>query len=142
MSRNILVPAMLLACGALSISCRSADARRQPAAAPTPSPPPYTNTVRWRTNELSNAGYDVYRAEAESGPFVKINAERIPGAGKRTALTQEFEYVDADIDPGKDYWYYVEAIPLMGEPIRFTPIRRAPAKAPRPEPPGNSPTPQ
>jgi hypothetical protein len=145
MSRSVLVPALVLAGAALSLSCRSGGPPAQPAAAPVaapePSPPHYSNTVRWRTNQLSHAGYDVYRAEAESGPFVRINAVRISGAGKRNALTQEFEYVDAEIDASKDYWYYVEAIPLMGEPFRFTPIRRAPAKAAAPAATGKRSTP-
>src|SRR5688572_7369125 len=68
MPRDVLVLDLLLACGALPLSCRSAGAPAQPAPAPAPSLPHHTNTVRWRTNQYSHAGYDVYRAEAQSGP--------------------------------------------------------------------------
>ena len=56
------------------------------------------NTLRWQTTDVDSRGYDVYRAENESGPFVKLTAaeqdqvleeavknEPPPGAGGRRA---------------------------------------------------------
>jgi hypothetical protein len=121
------------------LACRSAGS-----AAPPPVPPsrpaaslepaaaqaPH-NTLRWKTNDVSNFGYDIFRAESEEGPFVKINNRPVSGA-LQPGSVQTFEYEDRAIDPRKDYWYYVESISLLGERVRFTPTLKAPAKTPRP----------
>jgi hypothetical protein len=123
------------------LGCRSADA---PAAPAPPSPASSAavlpasadaphNTLTWKTNDVSNFGYDIYRAESEAGPFAKINAVPVPGALK-PGKVQTFQYDDSTIDPRKDYWYYVECITLQGERLKFTPTLKAPAKVPsRPE---------
>jgi hypothetical protein len=80
---------------------------------------------------VSNFGYDVFRAESEAGPFVKVNDRPVPGH-LQPGSVQTFEYEDRAIDPRKDYWYYVESITLQGERVRFTPTLKAPAKSPGP----------
>lgn len=120
------------------VACRSAETP-VPAIAPSPKAPTtgelaaaaeaLHNTLTWKTNDVSNFGYDIYRAESEAGPFVKINAEPVPGTLK-PGKVQTFQYEDRAIDPRKDYWYYVECITLAGERLRFTPTQKAPAKNP------------
>lgn len=97
---------------------------------PAPSERPH-NTLRWKTNDVSNFGYDIFRAESEAGPFVKVNAQTVPGKLK-PGKVQTFEYVDDAIDPHQDYWYYVEGITLTGARLKFTPTLKAPAKVPAP----------
>lgn len=119
-------------------ACRSAGSTAPPEApSPAPVPSPVAtaspaarlfNTLRWKTNDVSNYGYDVYRADSESGPFVKITAQPVPGTLK-PGKVQTFEYEDPTIQAGKEYWYYVESISLTGERVRFTPTLKAPAKA-------------
>jgi hypothetical protein len=104
-----------------------------PATVPSPAPPvarPH-NTLRWKTNDVSNLGYDIYRGDSEDGPFAKINALPVPGTLK-PGKVQTFEYEDFTIDPAREYWYYVESISLMGERLKFTPTLKAPAKVPPP----------
>ena len=135
--RNWIVAGPVAAALAGLLGCRSAGA---PASAPIPSPSPAAavpvtaaeaphNTLTWKTNDVSNFGYDIYRAESEAGPFVKINEQPVPGTLK-PGKVQTFRYEDRAIDPHKDYWYYVECITLAGERLRFTPILKAPAKVP------------
>lgn len=89
------------------------------------------NTIRWSTaSEVENFGYDVYRGEAEDGPFVRLTAQPIPGAGTSDE-PHKYAYVDKDIDPTKDYWYYVESVSYSGVRERFTPVQKAKAKQPR-----------
>jgi hypothetical protein len=124
-------------------ACRSGRLSPPPPGTPlatSPAPAPVStrpqrlhNTLRWKTNDVSNFGYDIYRAEGEDGPFVKVNAQPVPGTLK-PGKVQTFEYEDAAIEPGKDYWYYVESISLMGERVKFTPTLKAPAKVPPPTP--------
>jgi hypothetical protein len=99
------------------------------------------NTLRWQTNGLNNYGYDVFRAESESGPFEKINSALLPGNGTKGASSQRFEYVDTKIDPHKAYWYYVESIDLMGKRAKFTPTLKAAPKLPA-EPQKDAPKPR
>ncbi len=129
----------LAAALAALVACRAAQTP-VPATAPSPTPTvPATvepaaaeaphNTVTWKTNDVSNFGYDIYRAESEAGPFVKINEQPVPGTLK-PGKVQTFRYEDHAIDPRKDYWYYVECITLAGDRLRFTPTLKAPAKNP------------
>ena len=87
-----------------------------------------SNTAHWTTaSEEENFGYDVYRGNAEKGPFVKLTKQPILGNGT-TEETHKYQFVDDTIDPCKDYWYYVESIATDGTREKFTPVFRAPAK--------------
>lgn len=86
------------------------------------------NTARWTTaSEQNNFGFDVFRGDAEKGPFAKLTKEPILGAGTSDE-THKYEYRDDTIDPCKDYWYYVEGISTSGSHEKFTPTFHAPAK--------------
>lgn len=91
---------------------------------------PYDKTIRWATaSEVDNFGYDVYRGESADGPFTRLNAEPIAGAGT-TDEPSYYTYVDQGLDPGKDYYYYVESISMHGQREIFTPIQKVAAKRP------------
>lgn len=80
------------------------------------------NVIRWATqSEEAVFGYDVFRGASESGPFERINAETILGAGT-TDLPQRYSYRDETIEAAMVYWYYVESISLSGERSRLTPV--------------------
>jgi hypothetical protein len=88
-----------------------------------------TNTIRWKTaSEVENFGYDVYRAEDEQGPFVRITDLPIPGYGT-TDVPQSYEYSDEAISPNQAYYYYVESISMGGKRDRFTPVYRSQPKS-------------
>jgi len=104
------------------------------AASPTPgtspSPGAPANTLKWSTaSEVENFGYDVYRADTEDGPWVRINTKPIAGAGTLDEPSY-YQYVDTNIDPTRMYFYYVESISLKGVREKFTPVIKAPAKRP------------
>jgi hypothetical protein len=101
-----------------------------PAPGASPSPAPLANTLKWSTaSEVENFGYDVYRSDKEDGPWVRINAKPIAGAGTLDEPSY-YQYVDADIDPTRPYFYYVESISLKGVREKFTPVIKAPPKRP------------
>lgn len=80
------------------------------------------NTPKWTTaSEVDNFGYDVYRGDKEEGPFVKMTANPILGAGT-TDETHKYEFRDDTIDPCKGYWYYVESTSTGGVREKFTPV--------------------
>lgn len=122
----------------------AACSQRQPRSAEVPPVPPpqptaeqneaeaeeeaLSNTLRWATaSEVDNFGFDVYRADSEDGPFTRLTARPIEGAGTADVPT-DYAYVDETIIRGRDYFYYVESIAMDGQRSRFTPIIRAPAK--------------
>ena len=87
-----------------------------------------SNIAHWSTaSEEENFGYDVYRGNAEKGPFVKLTVQPMLGNGT-TNETHDYKYVDDGIDPCKDYWYYVESISSDGTREKFTPVFHVPAK--------------
>ena len=101
----------------------------EPEATPLPTPP-FRNTVRWSTaSEVDNFGYDVYRGTDAEGPFERLTADPIPGAGT-TDEPQKYSFVDEGIDPHQTYYYYVESISLAGVRERFTPVIKAKPKLP------------
>ena len=109
-----------------------ASAAASPAPEGSPSPSALSNTLKWSTaSEVENFGYDVYRADTEDGPWVRINEKPIPGAGTLDEPSY-YQYVDSTIDPTRPYFYYVESISLKGVREKFTPVIKAPAKRPAP----------
>ena len=75
-----------------------------PSSTASPSPAPLANTLKWSTaSEVENFGYDVYRADAEDGPWVRINTKPIAGAGTKDEPSY-YQYVDTDIDPTRGYF--------------------------------------
>ncbi len=86
------------------------------------------NTLKWTTaSEVENFGFDIYRSDSEDGPFERMTEDPLPGAGT-TDEPQHYLWEDHDIEPGKDYFYYIESISMSGVRERFSPIIKAPAK--------------
>jgi hypothetical protein len=104
----------------------------EPAPAEEAADEPVVNTLKWTTaSEVENFGFDIYRSLAEDGPFDRITDRPLAGAGT-TDEPQSYVFVDEDIDPSKDYYYYIESISLGGIREKFSPVIRAPAKRPAP----------
>ncbi len=107
-----------------------AAAEAAPAAAPAPEEPIF-NRLKWSTaSEVDNFGFDIYRSLSEEGPFDRLTSQPIPGAGS-VDEPRYYEYIDTAIEPGIDYFYYVESISVDGVREKFSPIIRAPAKGPK-----------
>jgi hypothetical protein len=111
----------------LAIACRSTAPvpPMPPPPVPVAEAPHISNTLRWSTaSEVDNFGFDVYRALSEEGPFERLTADPIPGAGTIDTPSQ-YVYVDEAIAPDTTYYYYVESISLQGIREQFTPIIKA-----------------
>jgi hypothetical protein len=106
-----------------------APAAPAPAGAPAASPQPLNNTIKWSTaSEVDNFGYDVFRGDKEEGPFTRLNAKIIAGAGT-VDEPRYYQYVDETIEVGREYWYYVESVSLAGVREKFTPVFKSKPKA-------------
>jgi hypothetical protein len=121
---KVLSAAALVVLSAAPLFAQGA-APQPPAASPAP---PLSNTIKWSTaSEVENFGYDVFRGDKEEGPFTRLNPKTIAGAGT-VDEPRAYQYVDATIEVGKAYWYYVESISLAGVREKFTPVFQSKAK--------------
>ena len=73
------------------------------------------------------AGYNVYRATVETGPFTKLTATPLPSTGPLL-------YVDRGVQPGGTYYYVVTAVDVGGNesPQSVATSARVPGTAPTP----------
>jgi len=70
-------------------------------------------TLHWRTEiEVDNAGFAVYRNDTKDSNYTKIGF--VPGA-ENTEMTNDYQFTDTNVQPGKTYFYYLEDIDLSGE---------------------------
>lgn len=76
-------------------------------------------------SESPNVGIDIYRAESQSGSFVKVNIERIMIAGNYPADMPG--YSDVNIVPNKDYWYALKVADIFGRESIYSEVLQAKA---------------
>ena len=75
--------------------------------------------IRWSTEtEVNTAGFNVYRAESEDGPWVKINPALIPGSPD-PIRGGSYVFTDTNVLAGVTYWYDLEEIELGGQTTRL-----------------------
>ena len=69
--------------------------------------------VTWETvSEVSNAGFNLYRALAVDGERTLIASEPLKSPGGTAGAA--YGYQDFDVRPGQTYWYYLEDVDLSG----------------------------
>ena len=79
-------------------------------------------TIHWSTeNELDIVGFNLYRSDAANGEYVKLNDRPIPAAAD-PLLGSEYSYIDANVIPGRTYYYILEIIDRNGQIRRRDPI--------------------
>jgi hypothetical protein len=82
--------------------------------------------LQWSTaTELDNAGFNIYRSEAEQGQYIKINASLIPAKGSSTQGAS-YEFIDNNVQNRKTYWYKMEDIDLNGRSTMHGPVSATP----------------
>jgi len=70
-------------------------------------------TLRWRTEtEVGNVGFRIYRSEEKDGNYTRIAF--VSGAGN-SAMPNDYQFMDSNVEPGKTYFYYLEDIDIAGE---------------------------
>jgi hypothetical protein len=95
------------------------------------TPPPGVGPLlRWSVaNQLPVFGYIVYRADAEAGPFLRVNKETIKKAvDDDGAQSGNYQWRDNSAISGKTYWYSVGMIKEDGEKVALTGVQKIIAK--------------
>ncbi len=73
-------------------------------------------------------GYEVYRADAQDGPFKRVSSGIIPRLDQSGKQGSVYRWRDADFVSGKAYWYYVNVVMENGSKRSFTGAQRVLAK--------------
>ena len=82
--------------------------------------------LQWNTeSEIDNAGFNIYRATAEDGEYIKINSALIAAEGSSTQGTN-YEFIDYGLKNGKTYYYKLEDIDLNGSGTLHGPVSATP----------------
>ncbi|MEI6125489.1 MAG: VCBS repeat-containing protein [Pseudomonadota bacterium] len=83
-------------------------------------------TLKWTTaSEISNAGFNIYRAVSADGPYEKVNAELIPAQGSSTQGAS-YAFIDKDAKNRTAYFYKLEDIDLSGASTLHGPEKALP----------------
>ncbi len=80
-------------------------------------------TLAWETvSETDNAGFNVYRADSEDGPWTKLNEALIASAAPGSSEGHSYAWTDGTAAQGATYWYTLEDVALDGTATQHEPI--------------------
>jgi hypothetical protein len=83
--------------------------------------------LTWTTeSEVETAGFHVYRATAEEGPYERVTHALIPSSGDPFTRSS-YEFRDIRVEPGHTYYYQLEELETTGRFNRLPDI--APSRA-------------
>ncbi|HET8942400.1 MAG TPA: hypothetical protein VFN13_10485 [Rudaea sp.] len=101
---------------ALNLKSALQKSTQRQSSVPHADPPGRGPVLRWQVSNESNIyGYLVYRAEAENGPFLRVNDDIVRTDGtKGDGVTSNYTWRDRSAAVGQTYWYYVGMIMLNG----------------------------
>jgi hypothetical protein len=87
--------------------------------------------LAWETgSEVDNAGFNLWRSEAEEGGYVQINAALIPAEGD-AASGARYRYTDGDVVQDVTYWYKLEDVDVHGVSTFHGPLSATPGPGDR-----------
>jgi hypothetical protein len=86
--------------------------------------------VRWRTaQEIDNLGFNLYRASAPAGPYVRLNEALIPARNPGAILGASYTWLDGTAQRDAAY-YKLEDVDAVGGRTFHGPVQPGTAVAP------------
>jgi hypothetical protein len=80
-------------------------------------------TLTWETvSEIGNAGFNVYRAEAATGPWTKVNKALIAAKAPGSTEGNSYQWTDTTAKGGGTFWYALEDVTLDGVATMREPV--------------------
>jgi hypothetical protein len=102
-----------------AFAAASVPATAPPAVAVEPAARPQA-TLEWKAaKEEGVYGYVVYRATAREGPYLRVGRE-IVHVSRELGEVHSYRFVDATVDAGKTYFFYLDKVATTGEKTRFS----------------------
>ena len=81
-------------------------------------------SLEWQTaTEVDNAGFNVYRATAEDGPYTRVNGALVAAEGGPVSGAS-YSFLDKGLSPGT-YFYKLEDVDLSGVATLHGPVQAA-----------------
>lgn len=119
-SLHMAIASTLLLLAALAIANPVSSAERLTSVAQqTEGRPGQPIIIRWSTEtEVNTAGFNVYRAFDQDGPWEKVNPRLIPGSPD-PLRGGSYVFTDTNVIAGVTYWYELEEIELSGRALRL-----------------------
>ena len=78
--------------------------------------------VSWETvSEIDNAGFTLYRGLLDDGGDQALLAN-VPSQSPGSTQGAAYSYVDAAVEPGQTYWYWLEDVDLAGATTLHGPV--------------------
>lgn len=85
--------------------------------------------LTWQAaHEFGVYGYEVYRADAQDGPFKRVSSGIIPRLDQSGNQGSVYRWRDGDYKSGSTYWYYVNVVMENGSKREFTTPQKVVAK--------------
>jgi hypothetical protein len=80
--------------------------------------------LEWKTIlEIDNWGFNLYRGLApDFSTAERINDELIPGQGRGRASGAYYSYFDSGVEPGVEYYYWLEDVEIGGKTTQHGPV--------------------
>jgi hypothetical protein len=110
-----------------ALAAQESEGEEAPPPAPAEEPPPAVESereirLRWKARTEENVyGYLVYRAAQRAGPYQRLGESVVrtvkDGDDKDT---DGYQFIDRDVEPGKTYYYYLDAVSRSGIKQRFS----------------------
>lgn len=98
----------------------------------TATPQPGAIVLRWRTRmditrgyNISNTGFNIYRATAQNGVYEKINTSVIAGRDHAFRVAR-YRFADRGLQNGTAYYYKLETINQLGDSVMHGPVQATP----------------
>lgn len=114
---------------AVEPAIRVGDAIRAAVTQEPAQPPGNGPLLRWSVaNEKPIYGYMIYRANSESGPFVRINDAIVRAERADNGVVGKYAWRDNTAVPGRTYWYSIGTIRNDGAREDLTPKQKVIAK--------------
>ena len=84
--------------------------------------------VEWETaTELDNLGFNLYRGESATGPWVKLNTTIIPAQQPGLVTGAVYEWLDEAVPPDTTVFYRLEDVDIHGVSTFHGPVSAMPA---------------
>jgi len=79
--------------------------------------------LSWETaSEVDNLGFNIYKAEAPEAEKVRVNPAMILSKAMGGTSGAFYEYLDEDVETGKTYFYWLEAVDFALTKTLYGPI--------------------